>query len=79
MALDFGILQPVNIAGQMMAGQQQAQQNQLAQQQLLANKQQMETGALQQQKAQLELANYKTKQEGLDKFVELSAANGKTG
>jgi hypothetical protein len=62
-----------------MAGQQQAQQNQLAQQQLLANKQQMETGALQQQKAQLELANYKTKQEGLDKFVELSAANGKTG
>lgn len=79
MALDFGMLQPVNISGQLMAGQQQAQQNQLAQQQLLANKQQMETGALQQQKAQLELADYKTKQEGLDKFVQLSAANGKTG
>lgn len=62
-----------------MAGQQEAQRNQLAQQQLLSNKQQMETGALQQQKAQLELADYKTKQEGLDKFVQLSAANGKTG
>jgi hypothetical protein len=33
MALNFGILKPVNIAGQMMAGEQQAQQNQLAQQQ----------------------------------------------
>ena len=62
-----------------MAGQQEAQRNQLAQQQLLSNKQQMETGALQQQKAQLELADYKTKQESLDRFVQLSAANGKTG
>ena len=62
-----------------MAGQQEAQRNQLAQQQLLSNKQQMETGALQQQKAQLELADYKTKQAGLDKFLELSVANGKTG
>lgn len=33
MALNFGILKPVNIAGQMMAGEQQAQQNQLAKQQ----------------------------------------------
>lgn len=72
MALNFGILQPVNIGGQIMAGQQEAQRNQLAQQQL-------RTGEMQQQKAELELADFKAKQQGLDKFLQMSAANGKTG
>lgn len=72
MALNFGILQPVNIGGQIMAGQQEAQRNQLAQQQLRA-------GEMQQQKAEMELTDFKAKQEGLDKFLQLSAANGKTG
>lgn len=72
MALNFGILQPVNIGGQIMAGQQEAQRNQLAQQQL-------RTGEMQQEKAQMELTDFKAKQEGLDKFLQMSAANGKTG
>jgi hypothetical protein len=72
MALNFGILQPVNIGGQILAGQQEAQRNQLAQQQL-------RTGEMQQEKAQLELTDFKAKQEGLDKFLQMSAANGKTG
>ena len=72
MALNFGILQPVNIGGQIMAGEQEAQRNQLAQQQL-------KTGAMQQEKAQMEMAGFKRRQAGLDKFLELSAANGKTG
>jgi hypothetical protein len=72
MALDFGILQPVNISGQIAAGQQDTQRNQLAQQQLAM-------GGLQQQKTELELADYKNRQAGLDKFIQLSAQNGKTG
>ena len=72
MALDFGILQPVNIAGNILAGRQEAQRNQLAQQQLAM-------GGLQQQKAELELNDYKNRQAGLDKFIQISAANGKTG
>jgi hypothetical protein len=79
MALNFGILQPVNIGGQILAGRQEAQRNQLAQQQLAANQQQMQTGAMQQEKMQLEMADFKAKQAGLDKFLEMSAANGKTG
>lgn len=79
MALNFGILQPVNIGGNIMAGRQEAQRNQLAQQQLAANQQQMQTGAMQQEKMQLEMADFKAKQAGLDKFLALSAANGKTG
>lgn len=72
MALNFGILQPVNIAGNIMAGRQEAQRNQLAQQQ-------MQTGAMQQEKVQMEMADFKAKQAGLDKFLAMSAANGKTG
>ena len=72
MALNFGILQPVNIGGQIMAGRQEAQRNQLAQQQL-------QTGAMQQEKAQMEMADFRAKQAGLDKFLEMSQANGKTG
>jgi hypothetical protein len=55
-----------------MAGRQEAQRNQLAQQQL-------QTGAMQQEKAQMEMADFKAKQAGLDKFLAMSAANGKTG
>lgn len=72
MALNFGILQPVNIGGQITAGRQEAQRNQLAQQQL-------QTGAMQQEKAQMEMADFRAKQAGLDKFLEMSQANGKTG
>ena len=79
MALNFGILQPVNIGGNIMAGRQEAQRNELAQQQLAANQQQMQTGAMQQEKMQLEMADFKAKQAGLDKFLAMSAANGKTG
>ena len=62
-----------------MAGRQEAQRNELAQQQLAANQQQMQTGAMQQEKMQLEMADFKAKQAGLDKFLAMSAANGKTG
>jgi hypothetical protein len=79
MALDFGILQPVNIVGNIMAGRQEAQRNQLAQQQMAASQQQLQTGAMQQEKARMEMADFKAKQAGLDKFLEMSAANGKTG
>ena len=41
MALNFGILQPVDIGGQFMAGQKQAQENQLAQQQASIREQEM--------------------------------------
>jgi hypothetical protein len=83
MAVNYGLLRPVNIAGSIMAGEQQAQQNQLAQQQ--AEMRQQEFGmrkqefATQAEDRQLRLADYKTKQAGLDKFLELSVANGKTG
>jgi len=79
MALNFGILQPVNIGGNIMAGRQEAQRNELAQQQLAANQQQMQTSAMQQEKMQLEMADFKAKQAGLDKFLAMSQANGKTG
>jgi len=83
MAVNYGLLEPVNIAGQFMAGRQQAQQNQLAQQQ--AEMRQQEFGMRKQEfdaqaeERRLKLADYKTKQAGLDKFLELSVANGKTG
>jgi hypothetical protein len=72
MAINFGILQPIDIAGKLAAGQQEAQRNQLAQQQ-------MQTGALQQEKAQLELADFKRRQTALDTFVQQAKQNGKTG
>jgi hypothetical protein len=43
MALNFGMLQPVNIVGNIMAGRQEAQRNQLAQQQMAASQQQLQT------------------------------------
>ena len=72
MALDFGMLQPVNIAGNILAGQQETQRNQLAQQQLAM-------GGLQQQKAELELGDFKRRQSALDQFVQDTAKNNKTG
>ena len=79
MALDFGILQPVNIAGNIMAGQQEAQRNQLTQQQLAASQQQMQIGAMQQEKAQMEMVGFKRRQAGLESFLQRSAQEGKTG
>ena len=79
MALDFGILQPVNIGGQIMAGQQETQRNQLAQQQMAANQQQMRAAGLQEEKAGMELSAFQRRQTGLQKFLALSAKEGKTG
>ena len=76
MALNFGILQPVNIGGNIMAGRQEAQRNEMAQQQLAANQQQMQTGAMQQEKMQLEMAGFKRRQAGLDVFLEKTAREG---
>jgi hypothetical protein len=59
MALNFGILQPVNIGGQFMAGQEEAQRNQLAQQQraqdqeLNALRMQQTRGAISQQEREV--------------------------
>jgi hypothetical protein len=72
MALDFGMLQPANIGGNIMAGRQEAQRNQLAQQQL-------SMGGLQQQKAELELGDFKRRQSALDQFVQDAAKNNKSG
>jgi outer membrane murein-binding lipoprotein Lpp len=65
MALNFGVLQPVNIGGQILAGQQEAQRNQLAQQQL-------RTGEMQLEQAMRE-------REALDKMQKAFIANGKSG
>jgi hypothetical protein len=72
MAINFGILQPIDIAGKIASGQQEAQRNQLAQQQLAM-------GGLQQQKAELELGDFKRRQSALDQFVQDAAKNNKTG
>jgi hypothetical protein len=72
MALNFGILQPIDIAGQIASGRQEAQRNQLAQQQL-------SMGNLQQQKAELELNDFKRRQSALDQFVQDAARNNKSG
>ena len=64
MALNFGILQPVNIGGQIMAGEQEAQRNQLAQQQL-------ETGAMQ-------LDTLKRDRDALAKMQKTFVENGKS-
>ena len=79
MALDFGILQPVNIGGQIMAGQQETQRNQLAQQQLAANQQQMRTSRLQEQHTGMQLEQAMREREALDKMQKAFIANGKSG
>ena len=79
MALDFGILQPANISGQLQAGQESAMRNQLAQQQLAAGQQQMETGRMQQEKAGLEMQQFRRRQSALDKFLSDAEKGGHTG
>jgi hypothetical protein len=79
MALNFGILQPANISGQLQAGQESAMRNQLAQQQLAAGQQQMETGRMQQEKAGLEMQQFKRRQSALDKFLSDAEKGGHTG
>lgn len=79
MALDFGILQPANISGQLQAGQESAMRNQLAQQQLAAGQQQMETGRMQQEKAGLEMQQFKRRQAALDQFLAHAEKGGQTG
>jgi len=71
MAVNYDLLQPANIAGNMMAGQQQAQQNQLA-------KQQLETGALQQQNVRMQMEQAKRDRDALVKLQEQFVANGKS-
>jgi hypothetical protein len=86
MALNFGILQPANIAGNILAGQQETQRNQLAQQQmaaneqhLLASKQQIETGALTQENLRMQIDQAKRDRDALTKMQEAFVANGKSG
>jgi len=79
MALDFGILQPANISGQLQAGQESAMRNQLAQPQLAAGQQQMETGRMQQEKAGLEMQQFRRRQSALDKFLSDAEKGGHTG
>jgi len=79
MALDFGILQPANISGQLQAGRESAMRNQLAQQQLAAGQQQMETGRMQQEKAGLEMQQFRRRQSALDKFLSDAEKGGHTG
>ena len=50
MALDFGILKPIDISGQIAAGRQQTQQNQLAQQQLKQSEMQTRQSTMQMDK-----------------------------
>lgn len=72
MALDFGMLQPANIGGNIMAGRQEAQRNQLAQQQLA-------TGNLQQQHTQMQLEQATRERDALAKMQQSFIANGKSG
>jgi hypothetical protein len=62
MALNFGILQPIDIAGQIASGRQEAQRNQLAQQQLA-------TGNLQQQHTQMQLEQATRERDALTKMT----------
>lgn len=78
MALDFGMLQPVNIGGNIMAGRQEAQRNQLAQQQLAVGQQQMQTGALTQEHLQLQVEQAKRERDALAKMQQALVANGKS-
>lgn len=78
MALDFGIIQPMNISGSIAAGQQEAQRNQLAQQQLAAGQQQLKTSQLQEQQIGLQLEQARREREALDKMQKGFIANGKS-
>lgn len=93
MALNFGILQPANIVGNIMAGQQETQRNQLARQQMAANEQQMaaskqqmaasqqqmETGALTQENLRMQIEQAKRDRDALARMQEAFVTNGKSG
>jgi len=65
MALNFELLQPANIGANFMAGQKEAQD--------------LQTGKLAQQEAQLKLNDFQQKQIGLDKFITEAQKRGKNG
>lgn len=71
MALNFGMMQPANISGQMLAGQQQAQQNQLAQQQLKQSEMQTQQSTMQMEQMQRD-------RDALGKLQAQFVANGKS-
>jgi hypothetical protein len=71
MAVNYGLLEPVNIAGNMMAGQQEAQRNQLAQQQLKQSGMQME-------QTQLQVDQLKRDRDALATLQQQFVANGKS-
>ena len=73
MALNFGILQPVNIGGQFMAGQKQAQENQLAQQQASIREQEM--GMRQQE---MEMRQREATEKTEDRATKLAKAETRT-
>lgn len=71
MPLDFGILQPMNISGNIAAGRQEEQRNQLAQQQI-------QSGVLTQQNLQLQVEQAKRERDALAKMQQAFVANGKS-
>jgi hypothetical protein len=79
MALNFGILQPMNISGDIAAGRQETQRNQLAQQQMAANQQQMRTSQLQERQTGMQLEQAMREREALDKMQKAFIANNKSG
>lgn len=79
MALDFGILQPMNISGGIAAGRQEEQRNQLVQQQLAAGQQQMKTSQLQERQTGMQIEQAIREREALDKMQKAFIANGKSG
>lgn len=75
MALNFGLLDtnlPGQIAGSVQRGQDEALRNQMAQQQL-------KTGAMQQESAQMQLEQAKRERDSLAKMQAAFIANGKSG
>jgi hypothetical protein len=71
MALDFGILQPANISGQLQAGQESAMRNQLAQQQLAS-------GRTEQEMSQMKLSELKRNTAALESMQRKFLENGKS-
>ena len=71
MALDFGILQPANISGQLQAGQESAMRNQLAQQQLAS-------GRTEQEMSQMKLSELKRNTAALESMQRKFVENGKS-
>jgi hypothetical protein len=71
MALDFGILQPANISGQLQAGQESAMRNQLAQQQLAS-------GRTEQEMSQMKLSELRRNTAALESMQRKFVENGKS-